>query len=159
MAVVPAEQLVGQQRVKHDAETPHVRLRGPRVAHGRHLGRRVTFGASEAIGDRRAVERLVPETGVAKVAQLDARLGARTLDEHVLELNVAMQHTRTVQVAQRRNQLRADAGGRALRECTVAHQQLLQVTAGDQAYDERDGGFALVDAKQLGHRRVRAAAE
>ena len=146
---LPPQQLVGEQSVEDNPNAPHVGGGGP-DAPRRDLGCRVTLGALEPVVDRRAVDRLVEQAAVPKVAELDLRDAGPTadlLDQQVLELDVAVEHAvGAVQAVEGVAELADDRARHRLRERAVPHEQLLAVAARREAQHERRLSPAEVEA-------------
>mmetsp|Transcript_9775 Transcript_9775/g.23617 ORF Transcript_9775/g.23617 Transcript_9775/m.23617 type:complete len:286 (+) Transcript_9775:1325-2182(+) len=129
-------QRVGEQRVHHHAHSPDVRRGRPhRASH--HLRRGVPRGAKE-----RAVScGLVHVARVAEVAQLDFVSHGARVDEHILQLDIAVDHLQAVQMPQRGVELADHREDRLLAQRALALQQLLAVAARHHVH--HDGALAL----------------
>ena len=131
-----------------DAERPHVDALAEVAVAEEHLGRRVVRRAARHLEHlvRRAEDRAEP-----KVDELDVAVG---VEEHVLGLEVAVDHVGAVARVDRRHELREELHRLGLLEAAVLHDVLEELAARHVLGDQVDRVDRLDHLEQVEHLRV-----
>mmetsp|Transcript_24293 Transcript_24293/g.41481 ORF Transcript_24293/g.41481 Transcript_24293/m.41481 type:complete len:578 (+) Transcript_24293:18-1751(+) len=136
LGLVHGEEAV-EQAEHADAQRPHVRHKAVVAAADEHFGRGVRLAAAEALDRLRAVDvaRGV-EAVLVREAEVDHLDDARLVQEHILELEVAVRHATLVAVLDAGEQLEHEAADERLGHGAVVRGELVEELAAGRALHE-----------------------
>ena len=134
-------QTTGQQDVEEDSAGPHIDLRSISSAQ-KNIGSDVKGSTASSLKGLTGVQ-----LGQTKVGDLDFQV-LLVVQEHVLELKIAMDDSNAVEILKSREDLTHDVSSVLLAESLALNDHLVELTSLDQLHNDEQSGRGVEDSLQ-----------